>query len=478
MSTYSPLAGSVAVLDRPEPDSDELDFSPDLCVTQHDVLAVLGSDADEMMAEAQVDVEELIRLINAETTLLPAIVIPDDLSEDQTMLDSMESELAESSAKPAPAALVEATRSWKKRFLKSTVLAILITLGGGGAAAMAMNKTVTVDVDGQEMTVHSFGSTVGEVLKDAGLTVGAHDSLSPSPQAEVGDGGLIHLERGRKLNLVVDGVPRESWVRASNLGQALSQLGLHDLAKPGAWLSMPTNGELPLAGAVVEAKTLKTIQLYDGANQVHPVQTTAITAQEMLTDLKMTLGSDDALVEGLDFKLTDGAAVHISRTGVSMMSQEEPITPPVEVTEDPNMDKGQEKVDSPGVPGKQLVTYRVTKKNDQEVTREKVEAKVVLEAQAKKVTRGTKKPPLPDPGDTSAWDRIAKCEATGNWSANTGNGYYGGLQFDKSTWAAYGGTQYAPLPNQASREEQIAVASKVRDARGDYSAWPVCGKKA
>ena len=55
---------------------------------------------------------------------------------------------------------------------------------------------------------------------------------------------------------------------------------------------------------------------------------------------------------------------------------------------------------------------------------------------------------------------------------------YGGLQFDKRTWDAYGGDAYASLPSQASREQQIAIAEKVRDARGGYSAWPVCGKKA
>lgn len=76
-----------------------------------------------------------------------------------------------------------------------------------------------------------------------------------------------------------------------------------------------------------------------------------------------------------------------------------------------------------------------------------------------------------------AWDRLAQCESGGNWAINTGNGYYGGLQFDAQTWRAYGGTQYAPLPHQATREQQIAVATKMRDARGGYSAWPACSRK-
>ncbi|MFJ3719189.1 transglycosylase family protein [Streptomyces sp. NPDC090057] len=76
---------------------------------------------------------------------------------------------------------------------------------------------------------------------------------------------------------------------------------------------------------------------------------------------------------------------------------------------------------------------------------------------------------------TSEWDAVAQCESGGNWSINTGNGYYGGLQFSASTWAAYGGTQYAGQADQASKAQQIAVAEKVLAAQGK-GAWPVCGK--
>ncbi|MET9459571.1 transglycosylase family protein [Streptomyces canus] len=88
--------------------------------------------------------------------------------------------------------------------------------------------------------------------------------------------------------------------------------------------------------------------------------------------------------------------------------------------------------------------------------------------------------PLMAAGNASAataseWDTVAQCESGGNWSINTGNGYYGGLQFSASTWAAYGGTQYAAQANQASKSQQIAVAEKVLASQGK-GAWPVCGK--
>ena len=77
----------------------------------------------------------------------------------------------------------------------------------------------------------------------------------------------------------------------------------------------------------------------------------------------------------------------------------------------------------------------------------------------------------------NVWDRVAACEAGGNWSINTGNGFYGGLQFTHSTWLAYGGGQYASNANLASKSEQISVAQKTLAGQGP-GAWPVCSVKA
>ncbi len=74
----------------------------------------------------------------------------------------------------------------------------------------------------------------------------------------------------------------------------------------------------------------------------------------------------------------------------------------------------------------------------------------------------------------SAWDQVAACESGGDWHINTGNGYQGGLQFNPQTWAANGGTQYAPTADQATREQQIAVAESVLATQG-AGAWPNCG---
>ncbi|SDE76718.1 transglycosylase family protein [Pseudonocardia oroxyli] len=74
----------------------------------------------------------------------------------------------------------------------------------------------------------------------------------------------------------------------------------------------------------------------------------------------------------------------------------------------------------------------------------------------------------------SAWDALAQCESGGNWAINTGNGYYGGLQFNATTWRAFGGSG---MPHQASKSQQIAVAERVLAKQG-WNAWPSCSRKA
>jgi hypothetical protein len=84
--------------------------------------------------------------------------------------------------------------------------------------------------------------------------------------------------------------------------------------------------------------------------------------------------------------------------------------------------------------------------------------------------------PVPAIAGGSVWDNLARCESGGNWAINTGNGYYGGLQFNQATWQSNGGTAYASSAHLASREQQIAIAEKVAAGRG-FAPWPACAAK-
>ncbi|WP_249027826.1 transglycosylase family protein, partial [Blastococcus saxobsidens] len=87
----------------------------------------------------------------------------------------------------------------------------------------------------------------------------------------------------------------------------------------------------------------------------------------------------------------------------------------------------------------------------------------------------TPPPAVPPPATGNDWDAVARCESGGNWSINTGNGYYGGLQFSASTWTGFGGAEFAPRADLATREEQITVAERVLAVQG-RGAWPTCGR--
>ena len=144
--------------------------------------------------------------------------------------------------------------------------------------------------------------------------------------------------------------------------------------------------------------------------------------------------------------------------------------------EDDSMLEGEEQTVRAGRAGLRDVTYELRFRNDELVARKVLSSDVTRAPVDAIVKVGTKEAPS-EPNFASGgtvWDSLAQCESGGNWAINTGNGYYGGLQFNLGTWQSYGGSG---LPSNASRETQIAIATKVRDASGGYGAWPACSAK-
>lgn len=468
---------AVGVLDRPEPVTPQANGAPtdqvrmgtypagghpslppgSLEITPDDVREALGPDADDMLATAEVDVDEVIRLINEETTVLPPLVIPDTIPE------------GEVEGEPSPE-LTEAISTWKQRFLKGAVAGVIVTLTGSGGAAAAMDKSVNLEVDGHETTVNTHDSTVGEVLQDEGIQVGPHDALSPSPTSSVGQGDSIKLDRGRMLKLTVDGQPREEWVRSVTVDQALRQLGVQG---DGAWVSADRNQQVPEQGMNLTVNTKKSISVTDGGGDAKQLDTHAVTVQDLIKEQKLDLGPQDSITPGAEQRITDGVQVQVNRTGSTVVNVTQPVESPVQEIQDDNMFKGEEKVEEQGTPGEKIVFTRISKENGEETGRSMVDEKVTKQPTPTVKRVGAKSRP-----DSAVWDKIVQCEATGNWNIDSGNGYYGGLQFDKKTWDANGGSQFAPYPHKATREQQIQVAEKVRDGRGgSYGAWPGCAKK-
>jgi hypothetical protein len=136
------------------------------------------------------------------------------------------------------------------------------------------------------------------------------------------------------------------------------------------------------------------------------------------------------------------------------------------------MARGSSTVLRRGHDGLRNVTYRITFRNGHLVARRVLSQDMLRNPVAEIERVGTKTLATTNyTGGSTVWDQLAQCEAGGNWATNTGNGYYGGLQFSLGTWQAYGGSG---LPSNASRGTQIAIATKIRDASGGYGAWPAC----
>ncbi len=349
---------------------------------------------------------------------------------------------------------------------------VLLALVGGTLVFFVAQKAVTITVDGQARTVGTYADTVGELLEEEELEPAAHDVLLPAAHQSIADGDTVVLNRARPLELTVDGVSREVYVTALSVEEALRQLGYRS---DGLVLSASRSDRLPLDGMALSITTPKDVTLVaDGQERV--VTTTAATAGDLLAEQGIALSGTDRTSLYLEQALLDHMRLQVYRVTVQEIQETAPIPHERVETPDPAAFVGHETVTQAGQDGEQVTTVRVTTVDGVETAREALTTQVTREPVAEQVTVGTQARPAPPAvASGGVWDRLAQCEAGGNWAINTGNGYYGGLQFNPGTWAAYGG---AGMPHQASREQQIAIAQRVVDASGGtFRAWPGCRAK-
>lgn len=356
--------------------------------------------------------------------------------------------------------------------LRLTLGALLLTLGAGGAIAIDSHKTVTLDVDGTAMTVTTMKSRVSDIVAENGFTVGERDDLQPAADRRVGDAATIVLHRSRPLQVSLDGrEPAQMWTTASTVGAALHQLSMTDAAPA----TVTPDSRVPLAGMVLPVVTAKTVQLDDGG-AVRTVRLAAPNVGALLAAAGVPLEQRDMSVPQPSTPVTDGMQIIVTRMRIDKVTEHLPLEAPVRKVEDPTLNVGREVVDDPGASGEQDVTFAVASVNGSETGRLPVANYVLVPAREKVVRIGTKPgTDVPEVSNGARWDAIASCESSGNWAINTGNGYYGGLQFDQNTWERNGGLRYAGRADLATREEQIAIAEVTR-ARQGWGAWPVCGR--
>ncbi len=378
------------------------------------------------------------------------------------------------------------TSDGKFSFVKvGAQLLVLCALVVGLVAFVGNNKTITLNVDGKVSSVQTFGGTVGQVVKSANLELNPADRVSPSVDASVRNGTVINVNKAKEVKVSLDGSEKTVNTTAQDVAGLVTELGVASASS----VSAPKDAQLSIAGSYVSISTPKTVSLVaDG--KVDTATTTASTVGKVLEDAGLVLGANDRSSQPVNAHVVNNMVIKVSRvdTGQTAVSTEDVPFETV-TSESGELLKGEKEVTQKGAAGKLEKTYKLVLVDGREASRTLVSETVAVQPVPEKVTVGTKPKPAaqaapaakaatpagagantgaaaPAMMNEAMWDKIAQCESTGNWSINTGNGYYGGLQFDIRTWIGAGGGAYAPNASLATKAQQIDIANRVYAQRG------------
>lgn len=333
-----------------------------------------------------------------------------------------------------------------QRTIGLSIAASALAVGVGLSGIFVANaSTVEIDVDGDIKTVSSVTKNVSEALSVAGVEVEGDDLVTPAldtPLSDVGDAIVV-----RKLKEVsVEEGDRSFPVltHAVTVGDLVQELDVP--LDESDRVSVPLDSIVE-DGSVITIERSKLVNFDPVDGDTRPVVTFARTVGDFLVEQGIELGPDDEVRPGVDDVIVPGMGIVVSLREKVDKPVEEVV--PDEVVE---QDTAPVETEAPVSAQAPVSTH----------------APVAVETSVPQTSN-----PAPVVANGSVWDSLAQCEAGGNWSINTGNGYYGGLQFSAGTWNAYGGQQYAPTADQATREQQIAIAEKVQASQG-WGAWPAC----
>ena len=339
----------------------------------------------------------------------------------------------------------------------------------------ALTNTVTLTVDGETSTVYTTADDVTALLERKNLETGPRDLVVPGPDSTLADGSQVEVAFARPVDLSVDGETDRIWTTALSVDELLGEMGV----RSGAQTSVSRSAGISRDGLTLVVSTPKdvTITVVGSDTTTQTVTTTALTAGDAVREAGIRPGAGGRIVGGADASIADGDTIRVRQAWSETRTETVEVAAKTVVRDDSSMYEGESVVQQAGSPGSATQTVEVSYLGSVRTDREVVSRNVTAAPVDRVVREGTKPRPVAPPVSAGPWDALAQCESGGNWAINTGNGYYGGLQFSSGTWLAYGGGQYASTANQASREQQIAIASKVRDARGGYGDWPACASK-
>lgn len=378
-------------------------------------------------------------------------------------------------SKPVPGKS-EHRSSVRKKFLAGAIgvgLMSTMAIGSAGYAAYAaLDKTVTLTVDGETRTMHTFANTVGEVLESEELGIGSRDMLSPQPDRELRDGTEISVRYARPLTVTVDGETSKHWVTALDVDAAMRQL---DIRSSGAAVSVSRSKRIDRDGLDFEVRTPKRFTVVaDGDKK--PVTAPVLTVSEALDAADLKLDEHDTVTPKPKARISAGDTIRVRRIEKKIETRTVDLSYETIRKADGDLYEDETEVRTAGSKGEQRQRVRITivdgKKKDVEI----LSRKTLDEPVARTVAYGTKERPSSGGNvggdvDSLNWAALAECESGGNPQAVNPAGYYGLYQFSLPTWQSVGGSGN---PTDASSDEQTYRAKLLYQKAGD-GQWPVCG---
>jgi resuscitation-promoting factor RpfB len=369
----------------------------------------------------------------------------------------------------------------KKGIIGAVSLAMLGAVGISGAAYANLDKSVTVSVDGKTRTIHTFGSSVADVLQAGNIPVSRQDVVAPGLSAKVKDGSRIAVRYTRPLTLIVDGRKQTHWVTALSVGEAFNQLGLR---YSGARLSASRSVGIERKGLDVNVRTVKRIVIKHDGKQT-AVSAPVLNVGEALEAAHLEVDKNDRVSPALAQPVDSGVAITVKR--VDLRRKTITVSVPFETVRrtSASMFEDQSRVERAGETGKRTRVVEIRYVDGKQTFVRELSRRTVSRPVDKIVVVGTKERPSSGGGggggggdvgggvDDLNWAALADCESSGNPQAVNPAGYYGLYQFSLSTWESVGGSGN-PIDNSSAEQTYRAKLLYQRSGAGQ---WPVCGSR-
>lgn len=361
-------------------------------------------------------------------------------------------------------------------------LVVLVSMGYSHDQLNFSNKAlaegqhlVSVFVDGKKRSVPVSAKTVGEAVAQLGIKLDQGDVTEPSLDSPL-DQPVFYINVYRGVPAVVEDEGKQIQVvtgyrSAREIAAAAgTKLYPEDRAELSQVDDFIANRSLGNKVVVHRAKPVQVIV----AGKTYNCRTFKNTVGELLAERGIEYNPKDIMNVKSETKLEKGQRIILTKITQNVVAATEEIAPPVQIVLDPNKLSGQESVEKAGQPGTKQVSYLVSTKDGVESERKILEEKVIKEPVARVVVRGAKVAARINSSAATddGWAKLRFCEAGGDYSRNSGNGYYGAYQFDISTWGGYGGYARADLAPPAVQDAKALETY----ARRGASPWPVCGR--